>query len=555
MSIYLYIKKLFLKSKILLPLYILFMGYTLQYSIKFFIKSHDILETESVIANLSVYAFVFFTFLSFEFCRKCKKDSMEECLQSISGGYKQVVKTQFFLLNNLVLLFTAVILLIELAIYIKVGYSFRIMYLLHLLIKVILYYYFVPVTGAFLGLAFALTSNRLNSYLMLVLITLLGTPFFRTALDMVYDTAQINLFPAFQIFDIFQHDLNFAPNYAFDTSVLPHVWLSCIFWCLLAFVIAFYKLSVPAKPKSLLKKVPVLILAVACFIGAVMPSSKVQREIVHPYESVNSEWSYYESHKNGKESVPVMKENFSVTAYDAEFTIGSKLYATVKITPDKKDLNEYCFTLFHQYKISKITDENNNKLYFKQDSDYVTVYSTGEINQLCFTYSGFSGTCYSNVQGVFLPGFFPYIPFSGYSQIFKDNSDGFVDYGFNILSFGGEADIKVKVNSIRQIYCNLEQTGRNTFSGKANGLSLFSGFYDEVTQDGITVVRPYMDPGETNEIVVKMINQIKDNSEFGNVKTILIVPNVNLSFAGENRNKHYVLFSDHMVLSQSLCLV
>lgn len=429
------------------------------------------------------------------------------------------------------------------------------MYLLYLLIKVILYYYLVPVTGAFLGLAFALTSNRLNSYLMLVLITLLGTPFFRTALDMLYDTAEINLFPAFQIFDIFRHDLNIIPNYAFHTSVLPHVWLSCIFWCLIAFVIAFYKLSVPAKPKILLKKVPVLILAAACFAGAVLPSSKVQREICHPYESSNSEVCYYDFHNKGKESVPVMKESFSVTAYDAEFTIGSKLYASVTVTPDKKDLNEYCFTLFHQYKISKITDENNNRLDFKQDSDYVTVYSTGEINQLCFTFSGFGGTCYSNVQGVFLPGFFPYIPFSGYSEIYKKSSEGTNDRGFNILSLGNETDIKVKVNSIRQIYCNLEETGRNTFSGKSNGLSLFSGFYDEVTQDGITVVRPYMDPAESNEIVEKMINQIKKNSEFGNVKTILIMPNVNFSFSGENRNKHYVMFDDHMVLKQSLCLV
>lgn len=549
MIIYKYIKKLFLNSKILLPLYVIFIGFTLGYSVKYFLLSNDLLMTDTVIASLSVYAFVFFTYISFEFCRKCKRSQIEECLQSISGGYKRVLKTQMLLLNNLILFFSSLMLILQFALYIKIGYSFNFMYIIYLLLKVALYYYLVPVTGAFFGFTFALTSNRLNSYLMLVLITLLGTPFFREILDMVYDTAELYIYPFFQIFDVFPHDTNWTANYAFDTSVLPHVWLSCIFWCSLSFVIAFYKLSVPKTPKIILKKLPVLILCAACFITAIMPSSKVQREGYHPYESVDSEWSYYVAHKKGAKSVPVVNEAFSVTEYDAELTIGSKLYAKVKITPDNKELNEYVFTLFHEYKISKITDENNNKLKFTQDSDYVTVYTSGTINQLCFTYSGFSGTFYSNVQGTFLPGFFPYLPFPGCKAIYNADHGG----SFNVLSFGDEADISIKVNSLRQIYCNLEKTGRNTFSGKSNGLTLISGFYDEVTVNNITTVRPYMDyTRESNKNITKMINMNSDNPEFNNVKTILIMPHVNLSLTG---HEQYIVFSDHIVSSQTYSLM
>ncbi len=549
MTIYKYIKKLFLNSKILLPLYVIFIGFTLGYSVKYFLLSNDLLMTDTVIASLSVYAFVFFTYISFEFCRKCKRSQIEECLQSISGGYKRVLKTQMLLLNNLILFFSSLMLILQFALYIKIGYSFNFMYIIYLLLKVALYYYLVPVTGAFFGFTFALTSNRLNSYLMLVLITLLGTPFFREILDMVYDTAELYIYPFFQIFDVFPHDTNWTANYAFDTSVLPHVWLSCIFWCSLSFVIAFYKLSVPKTPKIILKKLPVLILCAACFITAIMPSSKVQREGYHPYESVDSECSYYVAHKKGAKSVPVVNEAFSVTEYDAELTIGSKLYAKVKITPDNKELNEYVFTLFHEYKISKITDENNNKLKFTQDSDYVTVYTSGTINQLCFTYSGFSGTFYSNVQGTFLPGFFPYLPFPGCKAIYNADHGG----SFNVLSFGDEADISVKVNSLRQIYCNLEKTGRNTFSGKSNGLTLISGFYDEVTVNNITTVRPYMDyTRESNKNITKMINMNSDNPEFNNVKTILIMPHVNLSLTG---HEQYIVFSDHIVSSQTYSLM
>ncbi|MDE6385029.1 MAG: hypothetical protein K2L36_02655, partial [Eubacterium sp.] len=529
--------------------YVIFIGFTLEYSVKLLIRSSDILMADKALGSFSVYCFVFFTYLSFEFCRKCKKDNIEECLQSISGGYKQVLKSQLLLLNNLILIFTAIILILQFAQYIKIGYSFNFMYIIYLFLKVVLYYYLVPITGAFFGLTFALTSNRLNSYLMLVLITLFGTPFFREILDMVYDTAEINLFPIFQIFDIFPHDLTWTPNYAFDMSILPNIWISCISWCLLLFVISFYKLSVPKTPKIILKKLPVLILCVACFITAIMPSSKVQREGCHPYESVFSEWSYYYSHNKGAESVSVVNEAFSVTDYEVEFTIGSKLYAKVKITPDNKELNEYVFTLFHEYKISKITDENNNKLKFTQDSDYVTVYTSGTINQLCFTYSGFSGTFYSNVQGTFLPGFFPYLPFPGCKAIYNTNNGG----SFNVLSFGDEADINLKVHSLRKVYCNLEKNGRNTYSGKSNGLTLISGFYDEVTVNDITTVRPYMDyTRESNKNITKMINMNSDNPEFNNVKTILIMPHVNLSLTGHER---YIVFSDHIVSSQTYSLM
>ena len=61
-----------------------------------------------------------------------------------------------------------------------------------------------------------------------------------------------------------------------------------------------------------------------------------------------------------------------------------------------------------------------------------------------------------------------------------------------------------------------------------------------------------MDDRERDENVIKMINMNSDNPEFNNVKTILIMPHVNLSLTG---HEQYIVFSDHIVSSQTYSLM
>ncbi len=541
MKLYKYIRKSFINSKILFTLYILFFGISVIYSCYYFRFSGDMLVTNKMLPVLSILSYAFFIFLSFEFCRKSKNNNLEECLLTTSDGYKKVIKAQIVLLNNLIIYFFMYMLFLQYSLYIKCGYKFHLQYIIYIFFYTVLNYYLIPLTGTIIGVYLSLTSNRLNSYLLLVLMTLLGTQLFRDFLGMIYDTTFINIFPFFNAFDIFTHDTYFRPFHEFSESLLPNRWFACLFWCVLLSSLIFYKVSVPKNKKTFQKRIPAIIISILFLISVTLPSSKVLVWDNNPYESTESDDTNYRILKlyTSREK----NADFTVLSYDAELTIFNRLYAKVTLTLDKTNLDEYIFTLYHQYKIIKITDENKNKLKFQQDGDYVTVYNTGEIKELCFTYVGFSGTYYSNVQGTFLPASFPYLPHAGWHEVY----DG---WSHDIFYFNDSTDINMKVNSLQKIYCNLEETGRNTFSGKSNGVSLISGFYEEFESDGIRVVRPYMDLEEPDDTILKMIKHNKDSGLFKDGETVLIIPDVNLS-SGDC----YAEFDDHILTSQALKLL
>lgn len=82
---------------------------------------------------------------------------------------------------------------------------------------------------------------------------------------------------------------------------------------------------------------------------------------------VSADKRYYEN--NEQVSKPA---DFKIDSYDLEFNFRNDLNAVATIkTDDVKD--EYKFTLYHGYKISKITDGNNDELNFTRDSDYLTI--------------------------------------------------------------------------------------------------------------------------------------------------------------------------------------
>lgn len=49
----------------------------------------------------------------------------------------------------------------------------------------------------------------------------------------------------------------------------------------------------------------------------------------------------------------------------------------------------------------------------------------------------------------------------------------------------------VKVNTLGEVYCPLEQTGHNEFSGYGDGFFVLNGMYDTVSYGDIEIVYPY----------------------------------------------------------------
>lgn len=187
------------------------------------------------------------------------------------------------------------------------------------------------------------------------------------------------------------------------------------------------------------------------------------------------------------DTVRNLEADFKLTSMQADFTADRLLDAEVTYGVDKKDLGQYCFTLYHGYRIKEIQNQNGDKLEFDQDNDYLTVKSRGkEVTALTFTYSGSNPHCYSTSQGIFLPAYLEYYPVPGFHPVYIQ-TPGY--YGYTMEGFGYDVACQVTVHTKQTVYSNLPSAGKNCFKGTGDGISLYAGdFMKETTIGDCTVL-------------------------------------------------------------------
>ncbi len=414
----------------------------------------------------------------------------------------------------------------------------------HLLLNVLLNFCLIPCFGILLGMTLSLLVKRLNAYLVLVLFTLLGSPVGDGFGYVTYDSLGINLYPFLNFFSLFPPNLNWSPEEAFGLSVLPYRWEIIGFWALLLSGLLCHGLI---RRKTFARKAGVsagLALSLLCLIIFLQPSSKLLLSSDDPKESIMADWEYYFiDHPEDRKASAL----FTITEYDLDISVGKELKTTATITVDRQDLPEYLLTLYHGYTLKSVASQDGVKLSFIQDGDYITVKNQEslKIQSLRLIYKGHSPVYYSNAQGMYLPGYFPYYPHSGHRPVYDRDTQGSERF---VLP--EPVMFRVKIESNRTVYSNLSQNGGNTFSGESTGVTLLSGFYDTIETNGVTIVYPYLNTWEFNaQALTEFVNKyagtpmLKDS-----IKTIFLTPVINNS-SPYNR---YAAFSDHLLLYQIL---
>lgn len=481
-------------------------------------NSASYIDFEKDTLAFSMYAFAVFAFLGFEYCVKVKKSGLSECLRATKSGMRNMIAAQAKILLITVSLFFAAAAILNGIIFAAGDTNFP-AFLPQLFATVLLNYFLLPLTGAVFGLFFANFTNRLIAYLLLVLITLLGSPLITGIDAMIYEITKIDLSYFFRLFEFFEPDLTWTPVYAWGNSLVPQRWCILLFWIFLLGAVIFYKTSAQKKPVKLLRGAVALFLAAVCLFTAVLPGSKVLLGSDNMAESATmADSTYYYEHPDGKKAKREVP--FQISEYTADLRVFTKLHAKVTMKIDTPDLEEYTFTLYHGYKIKSAKDQNGNALQFKQEEDHFTVAPNGNTTEITVKYSGFSPVFYSNAQGIFLPGYFAYLPQSGLRPLYDSANRGFYRCEYN-----EDTVFNMKINSLQKVYCNLEETGRNTFSGTGYP-SLFMGAYAEyTTKQGIRVIYPYMDSSINGNTIEE------DTAPFygskclpSSVKTIFIEP-------------------------------
>lgn len=493
--------------------------------------------------KFSLASFAVFSFLAFEMSYKLRRYKLDECMNTVAHAKRKIFLAQGVIFVVIILIFFAFFNIWSLLIFIKYR-NFNCWhgkFIIQTVLNMLLSHFFVPCCAAAMGMSASLLFRRINGCLGLVLFVLLGSPLSNYLGEMFYNFSRnvsINIFPLLRLFDIFPPALNYRPVYAFGQSVLPYRWLTALFWLLLSLFVISLKTG---ERNRRFRAAPAVFasLALVFLVVSQLPTSRVivgSDDPKYSMEYGDRQYYYkaygfysddYDADGTNKEWARFEKE-FDVTDYDLEIKVGNNLHVRAAITVDKQNLEKYDFTLYHGYKISSVRDGDGNKLRFKQDGDHFTVFNPEKksLDRIVLKYSGFSTQYYSNLQGLFLPGYFPYYPHSGSLPVYNMGQREI--YRFMLDE---PTHFKVKVNSSQTVYSGLEQTGKNEFEGSTTGVTLVSGLYDCYEKDGVKMVYPYLHfyCGQEKQRA-KFFDKYRSTETLpDNIKTVIIIPSIESS--------------------------
>lgn len=213
-----------------------------------------------------------------------------------------------------------------------------------------------------------------------------------------------------------------------------------------------------------------------------------------------------------KYPAPVLESaDFAVKKYDMDIVAGSRTKFTVTMSISKQDCSQYIFTLYHGYRVKKVTDSNGKTLDFVQDGDYLTIKNdSGKTDALYMEYEGCGLVYMADKDFTYLASGYKYYPVAGKVQVYDVESGNYTREPLKEA-----ADFHVKVSADYVVYSNLDCVNKNEFVGKDTEFFLLgSPFLDTVEYRGIHIVYPAVKYSEEQicKLYDKLIQLFRDNN-------------------------------------------
>lgn len=465
--------KEFKKNTVLIIAYIIYLLLALVVTAYGFIFMLDgrsstfFLDGVQLILLASLLHFVFYSLVSYEFCRSDCAVGFDECACAMEAGKSRLLAGKLLVLISLTLpiLVLNIITTAVGTVIARAGMAFF-QVLLHILLNLLI----LPAVGVLFGAVLAYGAKRGIAYIIIAVVTLLSTPLAGDWCVTIYKATGFSASVLTRLFPFMTPSTMLtSSNLAYGYSLRPYRIFAYAVWILVLCAVLFFYISKERGKKKRLFSAVVCLVAGLCLLPFVFRSNS---DII--YDDMNSEGagreiSYYERNKI---TPPDACPEFKITSYDMELKLSNVLHAEVKVSVSPSNLDIYGFTLYHGYKVKEVKDESGRALKFEQTGDWIEVESAGETSSLTFSYSGYSNTHYSNGQGAALPGTFAYYPRAGYVVCADDN-------GYEYLTLDEPTQFDVKIKNRKKFFTNLYRTGKNTFSGKTTGLTIVGGFYKE----------------------------------------------------------------------------
>lgn len=480
--------------------------------------------------------FIMFLFTSHYYFSQARKNEFLECASVTATGKNGFILNQFSVMLTLALITCGVSFLMS------IIFSFKDpnadgAYFLHCTKISILYFFLANIIAILIGLLCSTIKKTAAAYLILIICSFVFSPMTNRLTGEIYNKSDESIYPLWRIFEIFQNTLYDTTASGVNANIKS---LSIIvFWISLFAIIAMFTVfSFRIKRAKQIAATICLIVFALSTAGTLMPYSSISLDT----NSLGSDAEHYVF--QDPENFVIQKNeepNFEITGYDMNFKIKNLLSGDVTVKVDNPNLTEYHFTLYYGYKLKSVSNSNGEKLKYDRDGDYITVHTDAPTESFNFKYKGFSQVFYSNSQSSNLLGGFAYYPINGFRYVYS-----LADQGSIRTKLSTSVPMSVKVDCGKKIFSNLENTGKNTFEGTSDSLTLVSGFYKEISTDGVRMIYPYYDASEDYETQLKMLIEAKPKYKG---KTVILA-----SGSGSSADDRIFTASDQVLATNILTL-
>lgn len=494
--------KLFIKNKIIiLTTAFLFYWITLYMFINRNMGLEDSVDLQ--LANmLKIIPVVFFAFMviSYEFFYQSTKNRLREVICASKYG-----KQKEFLTNICVVIFLDMIVSLYVFIacikYYKQWDIKDKIFIIYTLRVIIIYIFLNMIVASFLGILAAQFSRRISGISALLCFYFLFSDTFVRFIMSLFLNNEFFSNIALVLALFYRSASAKMDGYYYLTAENTHI-IKALFWIILCITIFCIKNKCKKAKKIILCAVTVIVCFVAMFPSGtqyIFYHQAYQDSWTHDQIYYNEFFGKYDTKSNYvNDEIPKYHNDFKALKYNITYDISDILNGKVEVIPDKNNLEEYKFTLYHGYKIKNITNENGEKLnYSIRGGDYVSISNKGKkVNKIIFEYSGYCRFFYSTTQAVNLPGGFAYYPIPGWHLIYNRDADGFDDsFKCNYLENNAEFNLKVRSGKKYIVKTNLSEhaskDGYQVFKGNSAALIMVgSPFMAEKTYDGVKFLYP-----------------------------------------------------------------
>ena len=426
--------------------------------------------------GLAKYSFIFFLLLSYLYTNENCKNGIDEVIAASGMGKLKAVMYKIMVLQLWSIVLTTGFFMIN------IMFSPRINSLTYVWydVQVWTLYFILPnLLASLFGLCLAGLQNKRVGCLGIILISYIFAGGFPTFLQMMSQKVDV-IYRIADLFCIFARGTARTPNYYYLIPIEYNNLLRLLLWIILVgiFLSCLFKTIHGKKWTAALSGI-----FISLFFIYVQPfGSAYFDEHLNGHDEWSADQYYYSIfHYEGKEE----PAEFQVVDYDINMSVGRQLSAEVIMTPDKTDLPEYAFTLYHGYRVKSVRDSYGNNLPYDRDGDYIQIINENDsLDEIHICYSGYSLYFYSTSQGIRLPAYFPYYPIAGYRKIFDNNA-----YGYVRDTTDDTAHYHLTLKTPEPVFCSLLQNEDGSYEGDAVGLTILgSRFAKCFAQDGLRIV-------------------------------------------------------------------